>query len=179
MVADDLGISNKRTKFGNDRPLGRSANLNGRVTETGRLSATSTQLHSPTVASRPESARACASGAAARALRRSTRGSGSVPTDWISERNDITCLGACRFTHPFAHFKPMTPLTIWLERCPKGPVIDDALYCGHTPRGKLRTGLFWQDKEGPRASIPRFGRSQDSCFEADCRGGFGHLIPPM
>src|ERR1700692_417296 len=68
----------------------------------------------------------------------------------------------------------MALLAVWLERGPKGMAIDDAFRRRHTPRGELRTGLLWQDKKGPRASLRRFGWSQEFCSETDIRGGFGH-----
>src|ERR1700736_4449879 len=68
----------------------------------------------------------------------------------------------------------MALLAVWLERGPKGMAIDDAFHCRHTPRGKLRTGVLWQDKKGPRAFPRRFCWSQEFCLETDIRCGFGH-----
>ena len=71
------------------------------------------------------------------------------------------------------HFEPVAFLAIWLERGLKREAIDGAFDRRHAARGKLRTGVLWQDEKVQESPFSVSGRPEEFRFETD--RGFGHL----
>ena len=91
------------------------------------------------------------------------------------EGDNVARLCARSLTQLPVHFEPVAFLAVGLEHGLKGEAIDGAFDRRHATRGKLRTGVLWQDEKGPGVGLTALRRPEEFRFEADLRNGFGHL----
>jgi len=85
------------------------------------------------------------------------------------ERDDVAYVCARSFGQLSVHFEPVAFLAVGFERGLKRKTIDGAFNRRYAPRGKFRTGVFWQDKKGPGIALLAFRRPEEFRFETDSR----------
>ena len=59
----------------------------------------------------------------------------------------------------------MAFLAVWFERSLKSEAIDGAFDRRHASRGKLRTGVLWENEKGPGTTFLGLGRPREFRFE--------------
>ncbi len=98
------------------------------------------------------------------------------------QRDNVPRLCARSFAQLPIDFEPVAFLAVRLEHRLKTDAINGAFNRRHAARGKLRTGILWQDEKGPGAGLsalirPRAGQLHCGTdeFRFETNQGFGHL----